>query len=143
VSRVLAVDWGERRVGVALSDPSRTLASLLPTIYTSSEAETAKAVIEIVTREEVGEVIVGLPLNMDGSRGPAAESAESLARRLEQRIEIPVRLWDERLTSMQARRLSQESGARIGRRKDLLDARAAELLLQSYLDARPSGSTEP
>jgi putative Holliday junction resolvase len=136
VSRVLAVDWGERRVGVALSDLSGSLASPLPTIYTSSEAETVRAVIEIVTREEVIEVVVGLPLNMDGSRGEAAESAQSLADRLKQETGVPVVMWDERLTSAQARRLSNEVGARIGRRKDLVDARAAELLLQSYLDSR-------
>jgi putative Holliday junction resolvase len=142
VSRILAVDWGERRVGVALSDLSRTLASPLPTIYTSSETETVRAVVEIVTREEVIEVVVGLPLNMDGTKGEAAESAESLARRLEQEIEVPVRMWDERLTSVLARRLSQEVGARIKRRKDLVDARAAELLLQSYLDSPLSRSGE-
>lgn len=142
MSRILAVDWGERRVGVALSDLSRSLASPLPTIYTSSESETIRAVVEIVTREEVIEVVVGLPLNMDGSRGEAAARAESLAHRLEQEIEVPVVMWDERLTSAQARRLSNEVGARIGRRKGLVDARAAELLLQSYLDARRAGSGE-
>jgi putative Holliday junction resolvase len=142
VIRILAVDWGERRVGVALSDPSGTLASPLPTIYTSSESETVRAIVGIVEEEEVTEVIVGLPLNMDGSRGPAAKSAEKLARKLEQQIEVPVRLWDERLTSAQARRLSQETGARVGRRKGLIDARAAELLLQSYLDARRARADE-
>jgi putative Holliday junction resolvase len=142
VSRILAVDWGERRVGVALSDPSGTLASPLPTIYTSSETETVRAVVEIIIREEVAEVVVGLPLNMDGSRGEAAESATRLAQHLEREIDVPVRLWDERLTSVQARRLSEEVGSRIGRRKDLVDARAAELLLQSYLDARKSRGGE-
>jgi len=129
-------------VGVALSDLSGSLATPLPTIHTSSEAETVRAVVEIVTSEEVIEVVVGLPLNMDGTKGEAAESAENLAHGLEQEIDVPVRMWDERLTSAQARRLSNEVGARIGRRKDLVDARAAELLLQSYLDYRRSRSSE-
>ena len=129
-------------MGVALSDPGCSLATSLPTIYTSSETETVRAVVEIISREEVIEVVVGLPLNMDGTKGEAAESAERLAHSLEEEIDVPVRLWDERLTSAQARRLSNEVGARIGRRKGLVDARAAELLLQSYLDARRARSGE-
>lgn len=142
MSRVLAVDWGERRVGLAISDPSASLARPLPTLYTRSRKETVAEIVRLIEEEEVGEVVVGLPLNMDGSKGPAAKSAEELAAHLAKRISHPVELWDERLTSVQAKRQAKELGERVGKRKGRIDARAAEILLQSYLDSRsrPGGS---
>lgn len=134
--RILAVDWGERRVGVAISDATGMLARALPTLQTRSERETVRALVDTARAEEAEEIVVGLPLHMDGTRGPAAQSAESLARRLEEESGLPVRLWDERLTSVQAERLAREAGEKRGRERGRLDARAAEILLQSYLDAR-------
>ena len=142
MSKVLAVDWGERRIGVAVSDPTRLLARALPTIYTDNPKDAVRQVASVVTEEEVEEIVVGLPLNMDGSRGEAAESAEKMARRLREATRLPVRMWDERLTSSEARRMLRERGQRVGKDKGKIDARAAELLLQSYLDAgSPSGES--
>lgn len=143
MSRFLAVDWGERRVGIAISDPVGLLARALPTLETRSETQTVRAVAELVAREEVGEIVVGLPLRLDGSRGEAAEQAEALAERLRRETGLPVHLWDERLTSVQAERLARETGERTRGRKGRIDARAAELLLQSYLDSQARRSRAP
>ena len=163
MSRVLAVDWGERRLGVAISDPSGWLARSLPTLRVQSGQEAVREVVALARREEASEVVVGLPLNMDGSRGPSATSAEGLARKIAAESGLPVHMWDERLTSAQARRMEHTGGEgdksgdrteggrrggrhkarRAGRRggsthpdKGRIDARAAEILLQSFLDAR-------
>lgn len=139
MSRILAVDWGERRVGVAISDATGLLARALPTIETRSERQTVRSLLEVARREEAEEVVVGLPLHMDGTRGEAATSAETLARRLHAQSGLPVHLWDERLTSVEAERLAREAGEKIRGRKGRVDARAAEVLLQSFLDARAQG----
>ena len=136
MARILAVDWGERRVGLAISDPSATLARALPTLYTRSQNETVTAIAAVIKEEEVGELVIGLPLNMDGTRGEAAQQAATLADLLKVEAGLPTTLWDERLTSVQARRHAEEIGERIGRRKDRVDQLAAEILLQSYLDAK-------
>lgn len=128
---------------MAISDATGMLARALPTIETHSERETVRALLETARTEEAEEIVVGLPLLMDGSRGTAAESAESLARLLEAGSGLPVRLWDERLTSAQAARLAREAGEKRRRPKGHLDARAAEVLLQSYLDALASRRAAP
>ena len=141
--RILAVDWGERRVGIAISDPSGLLARSLPTLETRSETETVRALQSLVEDEEVVEIVVGLPLRLDGTKGEAAEKAEALAERLRQATNRPVQMWDERLTSVLAERQAREVGERTRGRKGRIDARAAEVLLQSYLDARGRGSSAP
>jgi len=136
VHRILAVDWGERRVGVAVSDPTGLIARALPTLEVKSEDEAVAAVLAVAEREAATRIVVGLPLNLDGTHGRAAGTAERFARRIEKRVALPVELWDERLTSAQALRTARETGERLRGRKGRVDARAAEHLLQSYLDAR-------
>ena len=136
MSRILAVDWGERRIGVAISDPTGLIARALPTLEVRSESQAVAAVRDLARREEAERLVVGLPLHLDGSRGPAAESAERFARLVERASGLPVEMWDERLTSAQALRDAREVGERLRGNKGRLDARAAQLLLQSYLDAR-------
>jgi putative Holliday junction resolvase len=136
VHRILAVDWGERRVGVAVSDPTGLIPRALPTLEVRSEDEAVAAVLEVAVREEATRIVVGLPLNLDGSHGRAAMAAERFARRLEARAAAPVELWDERLTSAQALRTARETGEKLRGHKGRVDARAAEHLLQSYLDTR-------
>ncbi len=134
--RILGIDWGERRVGVAVSDPTGLIARALPTLEVRSEAQAVAGVLDTARREGATRLVVGLPLNLDGTRGRAAEAAERLARRLEQESGLPVELWDERLTSAQALRTARETGERLRGRRGRVDARAAAHLLQSYLDAR-------
>jgi putative Holliday junction resolvase len=136
VSRILAVDWGARRVGLAVSDPTGLIARSLPTLEAKSEELAIDAILKTCVDEEVERIVVGLPLRLDGTRGDAAESAERFAKRLETKGDIPVELWDERMTSRLAERQGRELGERTRGKKGRVDARAAALLLQSYLDAR-------
>ena len=136
MSRILAVDWGARRVGLAVSDPTGLIARALPTLEVRSEDQAVAAVLEACRLEEAERIVVGLPLRLDGSRGEAAEAAVRFAGRLESGGGVPVEMWDERLTSVQAARQARELGERTRGRKGRVDARAAALLLQTYLDAR-------
>jgi len=136
VSRILAVDWGARRVGLAVSDPTGLIARSLPTLEVRTEDAAVSAILTTCQDEEVERIVVGLPLRLDGSRGDAAENAERFARRLEEKSALPVELWDERMTSRLAERQGRELGEKTRGKKGRVDARAAALLLQSYLDAR-------
>jgi len=135
LSRILAVDWGERRIGLAVSDPTGLIARSLPTLEVRSPEQAVTAVLDVCRAEEVARIVVGLPLRLDGSRGDAAEAAERFARLLSSGG-LPVEMWDERLTSVEAERQMRELGERTRGRKGKVDARAAAVLLQSYLDER-------
>jgi len=134
--RILALDLGSRRIGVALSDELGMIAQ--PMAYWPAEpaAGVLDKIRELMKTREVGLVLVGLPRNMDGSLGPAAVQAEQFMGILREALPIPVRSWDERLTTAQASRLLIEGGVRRDRRKEKVDSLAAALLLQSYLDAQ-------
>jgi putative Holliday junction resolvase len=133
----LGVDLGTRRVGVAVSDPTCTVASGLETLRVKSLADAVALVAELVGRRAARRVVVGLPLNMNGSEGEKAREARQFAKLLGEKIDSPTVLWDERLTSVQARgelgRLG--AGRSASRDKARVDRVAATLLLQSYLDS--------
>jgi len=132
--RVLGVDVGERRLGVALSDPAGVVAHPLVTLRRQSWRRDLKILRELVERHKVERVVVGLPLRMDGTVGTSAKSALQFAERLRRALEVSVELWDERFTTLQAERALRESGTPPSRRRDLLNRVAAALILQSYLD---------
>ncbi|MFN2432656.1 MAG: Holliday junction resolvase RuvX [Gemmatimonadota bacterium] len=137
--RVLAVDYGKRRVGLALSDPTGTLATGLATLE-RRPGEPLPAVLErLVAEHGAGEVLLGLPLNMDGSRGPMAREVERLAVELRARLDVRVRLRDERLTTVRSYRVLRESGVHARAARGRVDRLSAVLMLQAYLDARASG----
>jgi len=131
--RVLAVDLGSRRIGLAVSDPLGLTAQGLPSLERGRDA--VAQVLEVCRAWEVTRVVVGLPLNMDGSRGPAADEAETFAAELASRGGLPVELVDERLSSAQAERVLIEAGVSRSRRRrrGLVDRGAAVLLLDTYL----------
>jgi putative Holliday junction resolvase len=131
--RILAVDWGQRRIGLAVSDPTATLATPLPTLTVRGRAEAVTAVARIAGEQDAGRIVVGLPLLLSGERGEAAHAAEAFAAALTERSGVRVDLYDERLTSALGRRRLHESGARAGRDKGRVDANAAVALLESYL----------
>ena len=137
--RVLAIDPGSRRVGLALSDESRRLASPLRTLQ-AEPAETLSERLAAVVRE-VGavEVVVGLPRNLDGSSGEAAASARGLAEELKRSTRLPVSLQDERLSSVAAERHLVGQGVRRDKRKGLVDQLAATLILESFLERKRRG----
>lgn len=134
--RVLALDHGTKRIGLAISDEMGMIAQPLDFF----DAEPLDALLaklkDLVTVKQVREILVGVPRNMNGTYGPAAEKAREFAHRLRETIGIPVKTWDERLTSVQANRALIESGMRREKRKEKVDQTAAAILLQSYLDSR-------
>jgi putative Holliday junction resolvase len=133
ISRTLGLDVGDSRIGVALSDPLGVLATPL-TIVTRKDIEAdVEAVLAIVRQHEVGSIIVGLPRNMDGSEGAQAEKVRDFANELSQRTDIRVVFQDERLTTVQAKRVIRD--ARKTGPGTRYDAAAAALILQAYLDS--------
>jgi putative Holliday junction resolvase len=137
--RRLGVDFGEVRVGVALSDPSGILATPLITLQRDrSQGTDLEALAALVVDHEVVEVVVGLPRTLAGRHGPAAQAATEYARALAGRLgeAVPVRLADERLTTVSAARVLAERGVRGRKQRALVDQAAAVEILQSWLDAR-------
>lgn len=134
-SRILAIDYGTRRVGLALSDPTRTLATGLPTLERRAGDRLADAVERLARQHEAGEILIGLPVNMDGTRGPRAAQVEQFAGLLRERLDVPVTLWDERLSTVRAYRVLRETGTRMRRARTRVDQVSAILILQSYLDS--------
>ena len=141
--RVLAVDFGERRIGLALSDPAGLIAQGLETIHTAGTGETLSSIVDIVEEEQVREIILGLPVHMDGTAGEMAVKVEELADQLRDKVSCDVRTWDERLTSVSARRAMQEMGGTARGNKGSLDRIAATMLLQNYLDFRRGTKQQP
>ncbi len=140
MSRILAIDYGKRRVGLALSDPTRTLASGLPTLERKPKQPLPEAIAQLVERHAVGEVLVGLPLEADGAVGERARAVERFAEALRARVSVPVILVDERLSTVRAYELLRKRGKRVRAAKAHADRVSAALLLQGYLDARTPGS---
>ncbi len=134
ITRSLGLDIGDRRIGVALSDPEGILASPFTIIHRRDERLDIEAIIDIVNQHEVKQIVVGLPRSMDGSIGRQAEKVKSLTQKLCSHTEVPVEFRDERLTTVSAKRLMQAANTKKTKRKTKDDAIAAALILQSYLD---------
>jgi putative Holliday junction resolvase len=132
ISRILGLDVGDARIGLALSDPLGIIATPL-TIITRRDIDTdIRTIIDIIDKNDVGRVIVGLPFSMDGTLGPQAEKVRGFADELSRRIDIPLEYRDERLSTVEARRMVRQ--VRKTGRETRYDAAAAALILQSYLD---------
>lgn len=132
--RSLGLDIGDKWTGVALSDPAGILASPLTIIHHQDAQTDIEAILNIIRQHQVGRIIVGLPLSMDGSIGIQAEKVKAFTRELSQHTEVPVEFRDERLTTISARRLMRTVRKTKKTRKTRHDAMAAALILQSYLD---------
>ncbi len=134
--RLLALDVGDVRIGVAVSDETRTLASGLVTLRSVGPRKDVQRVAALVREHGVRELVVGLPLRLDGSRGPQAEKVMAFVERLRRVLRIPVVVRDERLTSIEAGERLAEAGVRGRARKARIDQAAACLILQELLDER-------
>jgi putative Holliday junction resolvase len=134
--RVLALDHGAKRMGLALSDELGMIAQPLGYIPAEPFARFLARLKDIIRDKEVELLLVGMPRNLDGSYGPAALKVQEFVAVLKETIGIPIQTWDERLTSAQANRFLIQAGARRDKRKEKVDQTAAAILLQSYLDAR-------
>jgi putative Holliday junction resolvase len=144
MARLLGIDFGEKRLGLALSDQSRTIASPLTVYERRDLAEDIEFLKELSTRYGIAEIVLGLPLTMDGSLGEKAQHVLAFKRLLEGRLKIPVSTFDERLTTAEAERVLLQADLSRRKRKQRRDALAAVLILQSYLNckgARPCAPT--
>lgn len=137
--RVLAVDPGSRRVGLAVSDPTETIAQALATLPAEPRATLPTRLAEVAREHEARRIVVGLPRRMDGSYGPEAKAARELASELRKAARMPVELEDERLTTVAAERSLVAGGVRREKRRASVDRVAATLLLQSHLDRKKHG----
>jgi putative Holliday junction resolvase len=136
--RILALDPGTKRIGVAISDEMRMIAAPLEFIPAEPFATLLARLQQLIVEREVSLVLVGLPRNMDGSYGPAARKVQEFVALLNEALAVPIKTWDERLTSAQANRLLIQAHVRRDQRKNKVDQTAAAILLQSYLDALAS-----
>ena len=133
MARILAVDWGERRVGLAVSDPQGIIATGLATLEVRSAESAVLRVAQVAREHEAERIVVGLPLLMSGERGDAAEAAQRFAEALASHTGLPVDTYDERLTSALSERRLREVGVRTGHARARVDQGAAVALLESYL----------
>ena len=134
--RLISLDVGEKRIGVALSDPTGTLATPLKTINSRGKSSDVAEVLSLVAEYGVAEIIVGLPLELSGRVGTQARIVERFVRSLSKASPVPVTKIDERYSSVQAERMLRESGKQPSKDKASVDAAAAAVVLQAYLDTR-------
>jgi putative Holliday junction resolvase len=132
---ILGVDPGEKRIGVAISDLTRMIASSLDTIARSKFAADAEALLKLYDGRQCAGLVIGLPLNMDGSSGPAAQSARAFARNLIAKRDVPLLMWDERLSTAAVTRTLLEGDTTRKRRGEVVDKMAAAYMLQGAIDA--------
>jgi putative Holliday junction resolvase len=134
--RILAIDYGQKRIGLAVSDPLGFTAQGIETIQNLSKKQAIAALIKICKEYEISEVVIGLPVNMNGSLGPKATEVMNLIPVMEKELNLQVKTWDERLTSRAAGRLMIEQGLSRKRQKENSDRLAATLILQMFLESR-------
>jgi len=146
----MAVDFGLRRLGIAVADPSGLVASPAATIEAggriqrqeqSWEAQAVAALREVVAREGVSKIVVGLPRTLSGEESESTRAARRFARALEQAVSVPIVLWDERLSTREALRRAREFGLSERRARPHLEAQSAAIVLQSYLDSQRRAET--
>jgi putative Holliday junction resolvase len=139
--RILGIDYGEKRLGVAVSDPDGTLALSLRVIDVASDDDAVDRIGDVCKETDADRVVVGYPIGMDGTPGAMARRVDAFVGKLSSALAVPVETWDERLTSQAAERTLLEADLSRGRRKRVRDKLAAQAMLQGYLD-RPAPSGE-
>lgn len=132
--RIMSVDFGDTRTGLALSDVGRYLASGIGYVSPGGIIKTADKVAEMAAQQKASAIVVGLPKNMDGSEGFRADRAREFAELLRERVELPVVMFDERMTTMAASRFLNETNTRGAKRKGVVDTLSAQIILQNVLD---------
>jgi putative Holliday junction resolvase len=134
--RILGLDVGARRIGVAISDPLGITAQGIDTLHRKNKKYDLQHLNRVIREFEVQEIVVGLPLRMSGAEGIQAGKIQEFAEELRKRFKLPVHLWDERLTSAEANRLLRETDLSIEKRGKAVDRMAAILILQGWMDRR-------
>ena len=133
-SRLLGIDPGKKRVGLAISDEDKLVSTPLKTIIKKNNSDLVKEIKEIIGENNIKGIVVGNPINMDGSKGPSAQSANDFAKYLSNNISIPVTMWDERLSSEAAFNLSSNLDINTSKKVEKLDQNAASFILQGAID---------
>jgi len=133
-ARLLGLDVGTKTIGIALSDVTRSVATPFDTIRRSKFAADAKTIREVVEQNQVGGLVIGLPINLDGSEGPRAQSTRAFARNLAAHVEVPIVFWDERLSTAAVERHLIEADVTRKRRAEVVDRMAAAYILQGALE---------
>lgn len=134
--RIMGLDVGEARIGVAISDPTNIIASPLKTIHVKGPDQGIEEIVSLVEEHEIELTVVGLPISLSGDLGPQAKKIEEFCEVLTSRLKVPVVTYDERFSSVSADRLMREAGKKGSHQKGLRDAIAAAVILQSYLESR-------
>jgi putative Holliday junction resolvase len=140
--RILALDHGDRRIGVAVSDPLEIAAHGLPNIEADGTGAALEQIRALVEQKEVEMVVVGLPINMNGSEGPRARKARGFAKRLRRALEVPVEMMDERLTTARAHRALSREGVSMRERGERVDRMAAQEILRRYMNRKKTREDE-
>jgi putative Holliday junction resolvase len=140
VGRVLGLDVGSRRIGVAVSDPLGITAQGLETLQRTTKRRDFEHLQSVIQKYDVREIVVGLPLRMSGAEGTQSDKMQVFAEELRKRFRLPVHLWDERLTSAEANRLLRETDLSIEKRGKAVDRMAAVLILQGWMEHRAGAS---
>ena len=141
-TRLLGLDLGTKTIGLALSDTSRRVASPLETIPRKKFTQDVKLLMEAVEKHDVSALVIGLPLNLDGSEGPRSQATRAFVRNLRQHTDLPVVYWDERLSTVAAERTLLEADASRKRRAAVIDKMAAAFILQGVLDRLATAGDE-
>jgi putative pre-16S rRNA nuclease len=143
IMRLMGLDVGDKRIGVALSDEGAVLATPRETMVRQSNKKDITRLVDLAHAEQVGEILVGMPYFLDGSSGPQAEKVSRFVDALRAGTEIPVTIWDERLTTVAAEEILAENGVPRAERRAAVDRVAAAVILQSYLDSKRSSIVKP
>lgn len=133
---ILSVDYGDKRTGIAVCDKLEMLASPVCVLTEWNAEALAEKIVEIANDKKAEQIVVGLPRNMDGLKGFRADACEALGDIIKSKTNIPVVFWDERLTTVSAHRILSDNNVRGKKRKAVVDAVAAEIILQNYIDSR-------
>lgn len=136
VRRVLGVDFGKARIGVAVSDELGMLAHPVETIPAAGLDAATKRVAQLAREKDVAQLVIGLPRHMNGASGAAADEVKAFADKLRPLVSCPIVLWDERLSTVAAQRALRDAGQKTRRHRGVVDQVAAQIILQSYLDSR-------
>jgi putative Holliday junction resolvase len=136
MKRSLGIDHGDARIGLAIADDLGMLAHPLETIHVREVADPVARIAEIVGRDRIEIIVLGMPRNMDGTYGPAADKVRAFAEKLRAACGCEVKLWDERLTSVAAQRALHEAGRNVQQSRAVIDQVAAQMILQGWLDAQ-------
>lgn len=140
--KIMAIDYGDAHTGVAVSDPTLTLCGYSTVVNAYRSEAVIEKLRELIAEHGVTELVLGHPINMDGTRGPRAEKAEAFAEQLREATGLPVTLWDERRTTIDAHNILAANGKRAKERKKTVDAVAASLMLEGYLTYKKRNGSE-